>query len=143
MSSGPAKPEPPFPLIVMLPVALSTVVEYWFATVFAPRRWTPTPPFGAVPAVPVMSIAPLADEITFKPGGLIEQRANDQLKKAAEQLEEVRELRDRIRDLINRRRFMEAFEMARDLVARFPHTAAAEELRGQMDKLAQMGKKEA
>ncbi|MFB3894264.1 MAG: outer membrane protein assembly factor BamD [Phycisphaerae bacterium] len=58
------------------------------------------------------------------------------------QIEEVRELRDRIRDLINRRRFPEAFELARDLVARFPHTAAAEELRGQMDKLAQMGKKE-
>jgi leucyl aminopeptidase len=52
-------------------------------------------------------------------------------------IEEVRELRDRIRDLINRRRFPEAFELARDLVARFPQTAAAEELRQQMDKLAE------
>jgi beta-lysine 5,6-aminomutase alpha subunit len=34
----------------------------------------------------------LAGEITFKPGGMIEQRANDQLQKAVEQLEEVREI---------------------------------------------------
>ncbi len=34
----------------------------------------------------------LAGEVTFKPGGIIEQRANDQLQKAAEQLEEVREI---------------------------------------------------
>ena len=34
----------------------------------------------------------LANEVTFKPGGMIEQRANDQLQKAAEQLEEVREI---------------------------------------------------
>jgi beta-lysine 5,6-aminomutase alpha subunit len=34
----------------------------------------------------------LANEVRFKPGGMIEQRANDQLQKAAEQLEEVREI---------------------------------------------------
>ncbi|RPI58361.1 MAG: hypothetical protein EHM48_10235, partial [Planctomycetaceae bacterium] len=42
------------------------------------------------------------------------------------QLEEVRELRDQIRDLINRRRFPAALDMARDVVSRFPHTAAAD-----------------
>ena len=34
----------------------------------------------------------LANEVTFKPGGMIEQRANDQLQKATEQLEEVCEI---------------------------------------------------
>ena len=34
----------------------------------------------------------LASEVTFKPGGMIERRANEQLQKAAEQLEEVREI---------------------------------------------------
>ena len=34
----------------------------------------------------------LADEVTFKPGGIIETRANDQLRKAVEQLEHVREI---------------------------------------------------
>ena len=34
----------------------------------------------------------LANEVTFKPGGMIEQRANDQLQKAVEQLEEVRDI---------------------------------------------------
>lgn len=50
-------------------------------------------------------------------------------------IEEVRELRDRIRDLIDRRRFAEAVELARDLVGRFPDTAAAQELRGQLARL--------
>ena len=35
----------------------------------------------------------LAGEVTYKPGGMIEQRANEQLRKAAEQLEHVREIR--------------------------------------------------
>jgi beta-lysine 5,6-aminomutase alpha subunit len=34
----------------------------------------------------------LADEVTYKPGGMIEQRANDQLSKATEQLEHVRDI---------------------------------------------------
>jgi len=52
-------------------------------------------------------------------------------------IEEVRELRDRIADLIDRRRFAEALELARDVVDRFPDTAAAAELRGQMTRLAE------
>ncbi len=34
----------------------------------------------------------LADEVTYKPGGMIERRANDQLQKAAEQLEHVQSI---------------------------------------------------
>jgi beta-lysine 5,6-aminomutase alpha subunit len=34
----------------------------------------------------------LAGEVTYKPGGMIEQRANDQLQKAAEQLEHVQSI---------------------------------------------------
>ena len=34
----------------------------------------------------------LAGEVTYKPGGMIEQRANDQLQKAIEQLEHVRDI---------------------------------------------------
>jgi beta-lysine 5,6-aminomutase alpha subunit len=34
----------------------------------------------------------LAGEVTFKPGGIIEERANDQLRKATEQLEHVRSI---------------------------------------------------
>lgn len=56
------------------------------------------------------------------------------------QIEEVRHLRDEFRGLIGRQRFLEAFEVARDLVNRFPGTAAAEELRGQMDRLAAKAK---
>jgi len=52
------------------------------------------------------------------------------------QIEEVRELRDRIRDLINAQRFGEAHKLALDVVLRFPQTAAAEELRPQLDRLA-------
>jgi len=50
-------------------------------------------------------------------------------------IEEVRELRDRIRDLIERRRYGEALRLARDVVARFPATAAATELAEQMTRL--------
>lgn len=57
-------------------------------------------------------------------------------------LEEVREMRDRIRDLINRNRFDEALSLAKELVERFPATAAADELRGQMDKLEERAKSE-
>ena len=34
----------------------------------------------------------LAGEVTFRPGGMIEQRANDQLRKAVDQLEHVRDI---------------------------------------------------
>ena len=50
-------------------------------------------------------------------------------------IEEVRELRDRIRDLIERRRYGEALHLARDVVERFPATAAAAELTEQMSRL--------
>lgn len=53
-------------------------------------------------------------------------------------IEEVRELRDRISDLLGRRRFPEAVERARDLIARFPDTAAATDLNGQMDRLEKL-----
>jgi TolA-binding protein len=56
------------------------------------------------------------------------------------QIEEVRHLRDEFREMINGQRFVEAFEIAKDLVNRFPGTAAAEELRGQMDRLAAKAK---
>ena len=50
-------------------------------------------------------------------------------------IEEVRQLRDTIRDLIGKRRFAEALTRAEDVVRRFPGTAAAEELSGQLDRL--------
>jgi len=58
------------------------------------------------------------------------------------QIEEVRELRDRIRDLINAQRFSEAHKLALDVVLRFPQTAAAEELRPQLDRLARKANEE-
>ncbi len=56
------------------------------------------------------------------------------------QLEEVRELRAAFLDMLNRQRFAEAHDIALDLVTRFPHTAAAEELRPQLEKLAERAK---
>jgi len=53
-------------------------------------------------------------------------------------IEEARELRDRILEMINRRRFSEALELARDLVGRFPDTAAAAELTRQMARLEEL-----
>ncbi len=58
-------------------------------------------------------------------------------------IEEVREKRDAIRDLIGRRRFAEALELADDVVRRFPETAAAEELRGQLDRLRERAAEQA
>ncbi len=58
------------------------------------------------------------------------------------QIEEVRRLRDRIRDLITRRRFGEAIEAARDIIERFPQSAAAAELSQQMPKLEELAKSE-
>jgi outer membrane protein assembly factor BamD (BamD/ComL family) len=57
-------------------------------------------------------------------------------------LEAVRELRDRIRDLINRRRFAEAASLARELIERYPDTAAAEDLRGQLPRLDELAAEE-
>ncbi len=57
-------------------------------------------------------------------------------------IEEVRSLRDQIRDMITRRRFAEAVELARDVIERFPETAAATELREQMTRLEERAKSE-
>ncbi|MDY7009528.1 MAG: hypothetical protein SVV80_02100 [Planctomycetota bacterium] len=57
-------------------------------------------------------------------------------------IEEVRILRDRIRDMINRRRFGEALELARDVIERFPETAAATELTEQISRLEERAKSE-
>lgn len=53
-------------------------------------------------------------------------------------LEEARELRDQIRGLFERHQYPQALELARDLVARFPTTAAAEDLRRQMGRLEEL-----
>ncbi|MHC4717937.1 MAG: hypothetical protein ACYS5V_13265 [Planctomycetota bacterium] len=58
-------------------------------------------------------------------------------------IEEARELRDGISDLLSRRRFNEAIEKARDLIARFPDTTAAAELNKQMDRLTKLAAEEA
>ena len=57
-------------------------------------------------------------------------------------IEEVRILRDQIRDMITRRRFGEAVELARDVIERFPETAAANELALQMSRLEERAKSE-
>jgi outer membrane protein assembly factor BamD (BamD/ComL family) len=53
-------------------------------------------------------------------------------------IEEVRELRDHIRDLLERRRYAEAVECARDVIERFPDTRAAEDLGRQMNRLREL-----
>ena len=55
-------------------------------------------------------------------------------------IEEVRRLRDRVSDLISRRQFAQAIEVAKDVIARFPGTAAARELHEQMAKLEELGR---
>jgi outer membrane protein assembly factor BamD (BamD/ComL family) len=55
-------------------------------------------------------------------------------------IEEVRRLRDRVSDLISRRQFAQAIEVAKDVIARFPATAAARELHEQMAKLEELGR---
>lgn len=57
-------------------------------------------------------------------------------------IEEVRILRDRIRDMIKRRRFGEALELARDVIERFPETAAASELAEQISRLEKRAQSE-
>ncbi|MFP4216534.1 MAG: tetratricopeptide repeat protein [Phycisphaerae bacterium] len=53
-------------------------------------------------------------------------------------IEEVRAYRDRIRDYIERRRFSEAIELAREVIRDHPDTAAAQELRQQLPRLKQL-----
>ncbi len=53
-------------------------------------------------------------------------------------IEEVREYRDGIRDMIERRRYAEAAELARQVVERYPETAAANELRQQLPRLMEL-----
>ncbi len=55
-------------------------------------------------------------------------------------IEEVRHLRDEVTQLIARRQFAEALSLAKDLMARFPGTAAAHDLREQMDKLEELAR---
>ena len=50
-------------------------------------------------------------------------------------LAEVRQLRDRIRDLIARQEYREALALAETVVAEYPETAAARELKEQMPRL--------
>ena len=57
-------------------------------------------------------------------------------------IEEVRERRDFIRDMINRKRFTEALQQAEEVIRLYPETAAAEELRGQLDRLRERAKEE-
>ncbi len=57
-------------------------------------------------------------------------------------IEEVRELRDHIRDLLERRRYSEAIDYARDVIERFPDTRAAEELSRQMNRLRELAHSE-
>lgn len=53
-------------------------------------------------------------------------------------IEEVRSYRDRIRDFIERRRFAEAIDLAREVIREFPDTTAAQELRQQLPRLEQL-----
>ncbi|MBS3821272.1 MAG: hypothetical protein GVY16_05165 [Planctomycetes bacterium] len=53
-------------------------------------------------------------------------------------IEEVRELRDRILDLMERRRYTEAADLARQVVDDYPETAAAEELREKLPHLQEL-----
>ena len=57
-------------------------------------------------------------------------------------LEEARQLRDDIRELIERRRYAEAVRIAHDILARFPDTQAAAELRPQVDRLEALARGE-
>ncbi|MFP4053837.1 MAG: tetratricopeptide repeat protein [Phycisphaerae bacterium] len=53
-------------------------------------------------------------------------------------IEEVRAYRDRIRDYIERRRFSEAVDLAKEVIRDYPETAAANELRGQLPRLKEL-----
>jgi len=53
-------------------------------------------------------------------------------------VEEVRQLRDEIRDMIERRRYAEAVEIAKDVLKRFPESHFAGELRDQIGRLREL-----
>lgn len=53
-------------------------------------------------------------------------------------IEEVRQLRDEFRDLMDRKRYPEAFELARHIVGEYPDTAAGRDLKDQLPSLKQM-----
>ncbi len=53
-------------------------------------------------------------------------------------IEEVRQLRDEIRDMLERRRYAEAIEIAKDVIERFPQSHFAGELRGQIERLREL-----
>ncbi len=55
-------------------------------------------------------------------------------------IEEVREMRDRISDMIGRRRFDEALKLAREVILKYPDTAAADQLRGQLARLKELAR---
>jgi len=55
-------------------------------------------------------------------------------------IEEVRDLRNRILDYMDRRRYLEAIELSRDVINRFPKVAVAEELRQQLPRLLELAK---
>lgn len=57
-------------------------------------------------------------------------------------LAEARQLRDSVRDLLNRRRYGEALEVARELTDRFPETQAAAELREQLQRLEELSREQ-
>ena len=57
-------------------------------------------------------------------------------------IEEVRKLRDHIRDMIKRRRYVEAVEIARDVMQRFPDSQAAVDLRDQIGRLEELAAEE-
>jgi len=53
-------------------------------------------------------------------------------------IEDIRHLRDTLRDLIQRRRYGDAVRIAHDILARFPNTQVAAELRPQMERLEKL-----
>lgn len=53
-------------------------------------------------------------------------------------IQEVREHRDRMLDLMERRRYAEAVDLARQVVENYPETTAAEELRAQLPRLQEL-----
>ncbi len=56
-------------------------------------------------------------------------------------IEEVRAYRDRIRDYIERRRFSEAVDLAKEVIRDYPETAAANELRRQLPRLKELAER--
>jgi len=57
-------------------------------------------------------------------------------------IEQARRLRDRVRDLLSRKRYAEALSAARELVASFPETQGAIDLRDQIPRLEELAAEE-